>query len=58
MLTVAKAQDEHLRPVSETHKRLSKRVQQLRTEGSTALGPALVFSIGFGSKRPGSQVIL
>lgn len=56
MLALAKNQDGNLKPVSATYKYLEQKIKSLRTEGSTALGPGLVFSIGFSTKKKGSQV--
>lgn len=58
MIALATNQDPNLKPISESHPSLSNRIKALRTEGSTALGPALTFSVGFSSHKPGSQVIL
>lgn len=58
MIALASNQDHNLKPISETHVSLRNRVKALRTEGSTALGPALTFSIGQASHKAGSQVIL
>lgn len=58
LLALAKNQSGDLKPLSESYNQLESRVRSLHTEGSTALGPGLVFSIGFSSRRPGSQIIL
>ena len=58
MLKLAENQDSNLKRVSESHESIQKLIKNLKTEGCTALGPALVFSIGFCSKKHGSQIIL
>lgn len=58
MIALAKNQDGNLNCIKETYANLEQKIKLLRTEGSTALGPALVFSIGFSSKKSGSQIIL
>lgn len=47
------------RPIKETYASLDKRVSDLRTEGSTALGPGLLTSLALaGEGALGSQVIV
>jgi RNase P subunit RPR2 len=58
LIALAKNQQGNLKSIKETYANLEQRVKSLKTEGSTALGPALVFSIGFSCKKLGSQVIL
>jgi hypothetical protein len=58
MLSLGSSQDGDLKPIKITEVSLINRIKQLRTQGSTALGPSLVFSIGLASKKPGSQIIL
>ena len=58
MLDFAFNQDSDLKNISESSKFIEGHIKNLRTEGCTALGPALVFSIGFCSKKPGSQILL
>jgi hypothetical protein len=58
MIALATNQDGELKPVSATHGSLVNMIKGLRTEGSTALGPGLTFSIGLTSKKSGSQIIL
>lgn len=58
LMTLATNQDGNLKSIKETHKNLEALIKNMRTEGSTALGPGLVFSIGFCSKKPGSSIIL
>ena len=58
MLALAQNQSGDLKSVSKSHDRLAAIIKSLRTEGSTALGPALVFSIGYLSRYNGSQIIL
>ena len=58
LMALAMNQDGNLKSINETHANLTALVTNLRTEGSTALGPGLVFAIGFSSKKPGSQIIL
>ena len=55
MIALASNQDQNLKPISETFNSLTSRIKALRTEGSTALGPALTFSIGQTSHKSGSQ---
>jgi hypothetical protein len=55
MIALASNQDRNLKPISETFNSLTSRIKALRTEGSTALGPALTFSIGQTSHKSGSQ---
>ena len=55
MIALASNQDRNLKPISETFNSLTSRIKALRTEGSTALGPALTFSIGQTSHTSGSQ---
>lgn len=58
MIAWAHNQDGNIKPVSESYKNLEFLIKNLQTEGSTALGPGLVFSIGYCSKQAGSQIIL
>lgn len=58
MLKLAVNQDGNLKGISESSEKILNRVKQMRTEGATALGPGLVFSIGFSGKKSGSQIIL
>ncbi|CAF0858803.1 unnamed protein product [Brachionus calyciflorus] len=58
MLEFSKNQDGDIKPIKKSHSDLERKITNLRTEGSTALGPALTFCIGFLSRLPGSQVIL
>ncbi|RNA10386.1 circularly permutated Ras 1-like [Brachionus plicatilis] len=57
---LAKANNESgdLKAVKDSHSILEKRIKALRTDGMTALGPALTFCIGFASRLAGSQIIL
>ena len=47
MIALAKNQDGNLNSIKETYANLEQKIKLLRTEGSTALGPALAFSIGY-----------
>ena len=58
ILTFANNLSGNIKGIKETHASIDRRIQFLRTEGSTALGPGLLFSIGFASKKPGSSIIL
>lgn len=58
MMTLGANQTDDLRGISKSIDDISNHIKKLRTEGSTALGPALVFSVGFASKKSGSQIIL
>lgn len=58
MMTLGANQTDNLRGICKSIDDISNHIKKLRTEGSTALGPALVFSIGFASKKSGSQIIL
>jgi Mg-chelatase subunit ChlD len=58
LLALAKNQSGDLKPIKDTAQLLELRIKGLRTEGSTALGPAMVFSVGFCSKQAGSAVLL
>lgn len=58
ILTLANNLSGNVKGISESHSSIQNKINQLRTEGSTALGPALVFSIGFSSKKVGSSIIL
>eukprot|EP00002_Diphylleia_rotans_P033061 TRINITY_DN69_c0_g1_i12.p1 TRINITY_DN69_c0_g1~~TRINITY_DN69_c0_g1_i12.p1 ORF type:complete len:615 (+),score=159.53 TRINITY_DN69_c0_g1_i12:58-1902(+) len=44
--------------VSETHKKLSKKLFDLQEQGPTALGPAVVAALGLASQKPRSRVIV
>jgi len=53
------SKNENLVGLSESYDNLKEIIKNLSTEGTTALGPALAFSIGYLSdKRDGSQIIL
>jgi hypothetical protein len=58
LMTLAQNQDGNLKGINETHHNLEMLIKNLKTEGSTALGPGLVFAIGFAAKKPGSQILL
>jgi hypothetical protein len=58
IIALAKNQDGKLKPISNSYPNLEHKLKSLRTEGSTALGPALAFSIGFSTKKKGSQVCI
>lgn len=58
LLTKANNQSGDLIPVKDSHPNLERRIKSLRTDGMTALGPALTFCIGFASRLAGSQIIL
>jgi hypothetical protein len=58
LITFAQNQDGNLKGINETHHNLAMLIKNLKTEGSTALGPGLVFAIGFAGKKPGSQILL
>jgi len=58
MLALGQNQNSDLKGVSDSYTGLKNIIQDLRTEGSTALGPALVFSIGYLTGKDGSQIIL
>jgi hypothetical protein len=58
IITLANNLSGDLKGISLSHSAIQNKINHLRTEGSTALGPALVFSIGFSSKKPGSSIIL
>lgn len=45
-------------PISEAAEALSKKVFDLTEEGQTALGPALVASVGIAAQRNASEVII
>ncbi|XP_059162190.1 circularly permutated Ras protein 1-like [Physella acuta] len=47
-----------LKTIEETQEEIDQIVKQLRTSGSTALGPALAICAGFVSKTPGSEIVL
>lgn len=44
--------------IAETYQHLNLRVNELRENGATALGPAALASVALASKYPGSKVIL
>jgi hypothetical protein len=58
ILTLANNLNGDVKGIAQSHLAIEQRIKNLRTEGSTALGPALVFSIGFAAKKPGSSIIL
>lgn len=58
IIEVAKNIKNIIKPISQTYASFETKIKSLETEGSTALGPALVFSIEFSSRIPGSSVIL
>jgi len=58
MLALGANQPNDLNGISKSYDKLKNIIEHLRTEGSTALGPALVFSIGHSSKKECSQIIL
>jgi hypothetical protein len=58
MLALGTNQPNDLKGISKSFDKLKNIIEHLRTEGSTALGPGLVFSIGHSSKKEGSQIIL
>jgi len=58
ILTLANNLNEDVKGIAQSHPAIEQRIKNLRTEGSTALGPAMVFSIGFAAKKPGSSIIL
>ncbi len=58
LMTLAANQSGDLNPIAKSHDSVTDLIKNLRTEGSTALGPGLVFSVGFCGRRQGSQVIL
>ena len=58
IMTLGVNQNNEFRSVSESHQNLKAHIKKLRTEGATALGPGLAFSIGFSGKKSGSQIIL
>lgn len=47
-----------LKPLNETFTNIINQIKMLITNGSTALGPAVAYSIGFSSTEAGSQIIL
>ncbi len=57
-MTLGANQSDILEPISQSYNSIADLIKNLGTEGSTALGPGLVFSIGFCSKKQGSQIIL
>ena len=58
MFALAALQSGELEGIAKTHLKLENLIKNLRTEGSTALGPGLVFALGFTSKKAGSQIVL
>jgi hypothetical protein len=58
ILTLANNLNGDVKGIAQSHPAIEQRIKNLRTEGSTALGPAMVFSIGFAAKKPGSSIIL
>jgi hypothetical protein len=58
MIALGRNQDGNLKPIVKAYGGLEHKIKTLKTEGSTALGPALVFSVGFSSKKSGSQVCI
>ncbi|RNA08185.1 circularly permutated Ras 1-like [Brachionus plicatilis] len=58
LIELGRRQDKNLRPILESHRFLTAKIESLETEGATALGPALTFLIGFLDNSPGSQIIL
>jgi len=58
IIEAAEGLDGNLKGIKDTYNQLEQKIKFLRTECSTALGPALLLSIAFASKLPGSSVIL
>ena len=58
LFKLAQDYNSELMNVSRSKNNILNRIKQIRTEGQTALGPGLVFSIGFSGKISGSEVIL
>jgi len=58
MLALGTNQPNDLNGISKSFDKLKSIIEHLTTEGYTALGPGLVFSIGHSSKKEGSQIIL
>ena len=58
LLKLAQDHNGELMIVSRSKNNILNRIKQICTDGNTALGPGLVFSIGFSGKIPGSEVIL
>ncbi|CAF0867913.1 unnamed protein product [Brachionus calyciflorus] len=58
IFTLAENQKGDLKSLRDSNISLTQRIKSLNTEGYTALGPALAFSVAFVSRLPGSQVIL
>jgi len=58
MLKLGSKQPNDLNGISKSFDQLKNIIENLKTEGSTALGPGLVFSVGLSSKNAGSQIIL
>ena len=56
--TLAYNAGEEIKPIKETHALIEQKIKSLRTEGSTALGPALLFCVELVSKKAGSSIIL
>ncbi|XP_034020768.1 circularly permutated Ras protein 1 isoform X2 [Thalassophryne amazonica] len=44
--------------IAETYPQLTERVKELKDDGATSLGPAVLASVAMASKYPGSKVIL
>lgn len=58
LIELGQKQDKLLKPIEESLGFLESKIKSLVSEGVTALGPALTFSIGFLDQLPGSQIIL
>ena len=58
LMTLAQNQDGNLKGINETKHNLEMLIKNLKSESGTALGPGLVFAVGFAAKKPGSQIIL
>ena len=56
--TLAHNVGEEIKPIKETHALIEQKIKQLRPEGYTALGPALLFCVDLASKKAGSSIIL
>jgi hypothetical protein len=51
-------ENQELKPISDTRKKLGEKVFELEERGSTALGPALLASVAMACETPGSKVII
>ena len=56
--TLAHNIQDEVKSISQSFNAIEPLIRQLRTEGSTALGPALTFSVGLAAKKSGSNIIL